>query len=156
MKKGILLGVGFAALMVIILAIVLWPRPPRGEHETDRGVIYYFSDGVIAIDTSSTPHQYYIYANHPEDKVIQKAEIIDEGIQITGPGIADGAEEFMGAKMSVGYSSPRQPGKIRVFENHGSWSEGRQEIIDPKAILELVQRRAWDASVRELWPKVAP
>ena len=153
MKKPAIICGAIIGLLVIGLAFVFWPRTPRGEYRSERGMIYYFSDGVVAIDTSRSPHEFYIYANHPEDKEIEKVEIVDDGLHIVGPGIAEGAEEFMGAELSVGYSTPPRPGTVRVFENHGDWSEGRHVAIDPEAIREFVEQRDWNASVRRLWDK---
>jgi hypothetical protein len=114
-------------------------------------MIYYFSDGVVAIDTSRTPHEYHIYASHPGDKKIEKIEIIDDGLQITGPGVTDEAEELLGGELSVGYTMPKLPGKVRVMISHGDSSEGRQMAIDPETIREFIEKGDWDASVRQLW-----
>jgi gamma-glutamylcyclotransferase (GGCT)/AIG2-like uncharacterized protein YtfP len=116
-------------------------------------MIYYFSDGVVAIDTSRTPHEYHIYASHPDDKKIEKVEIVDDGLQITGPGFTDEAEEFLGEELSVGYTMPKLPGKVRVMISHGDWSDGRQMAIDQESIRELIEKGDWNASVRQLWEK---
>ncbi len=150
MKKTGLIAVLLGGVIVIGLAFALWPRTLRGEHHTERGSIYYFRDGVVAIDTGLSPNEFYIYVNCPGDKKIELVEIIDNGLQITGPGIEPGAEDFAGGKLSVGYTQQPQPGKIRVFENHGDWSEGRYIHISPKTIREFIGRRDWDASVRQL------
>jgi hypothetical protein len=113
-------------------------------------MIYYFSDGVVAIDTSRTPREYHIYASHPGDK---KIEIIDDGLQITGPGVTDEAEEFLGGELSVGYTMPKLPGKVRVVISHGDWSDGRQMAIAPETTFDFIERGDWDASVRQLWEK---
>ena len=153
MKKCAILTAVCLGILVIGLALKFWPNTPRGEFQSERGMIYYFSDGVVAIDTSRSPNEFYIYANHPEDKEIEKVEIIDDGLHITGPGIAEGAEEFMGAKLSVGYTRPKLPGKVRVTINHGDWSEGRQMAIEPEIIRDFIEKGDWDASVRQLWDK---
>ena len=151
-KKPIIIGsIVLVLLLIVGLTVVLWPRIPRGEHETDRGKIYYFSDGVVAIDTSRTPHEVTIYANHPSDRPVKKAKIIDDGIQVTGPGTSPGAEEFMGGELSMGYSRPFEPGKVRLFENHGEWSEGKSVVVNKSIFRDLIARKDWDASVRELW-----
>ena len=151
MKKRVILAAVCPGLLVICVAIVFWPRTPRGEHRSERGMIYYFSDGVVAIDKSRTPRAYHSYAGHPDDKKIEKVEIIDDGLQITGPGVTDEAEEFLGGELSVGYTMPKLPGKVRVMISHGDSSEGRQMAIDPETIREFIEKGDWDASVRQLW-----
>jgi hypothetical protein len=153
MKKHAILGGVCVGFLVICVAIVFWPRTPRGEYRSERGMIYHFSDGVVAIDTTRTPHEFYIYASHPEDKAIEKVEIVDDGLHITGPGIANGAEGFMGAELSVGYTMPKLPGKVRVVISHGDSSDGRQMAIAPETILDFIEKGDWDASVRQLWEK---
>ncbi len=151
MKQNFLVGALLLGAIITGLAFILWLRTPLGEHQVDRGTVYYFSDGVVAIDTSLPTDEFYIYANHPGDKMIEKVEIIENGLHITGPGIAPGAEEAIGAELSVGYAKPPKSGKVRVWENHGDWSDGRYRNISTDAIRKFVERREWNASVRELF-----
>jgi hypothetical protein len=116
-------------------------------------MIHYFSDGVVAIDTSRTPRAYHIYAGHPDDKKIEKVEIIDDGLQITGPGFTDEAEEFLGGKLSIGYTMPKLPGKVRVTISHGDSSDGRPMAIAPETILDYIRTGNWGASVCPMWEK---
>ena len=73
-----------------IFAMVFGER--QGEYQTERGRIYYFSDGVIAIDTTVTPHRFHIYAIHPKGRKIEKVELIEDGIEISGRGVGEGAK----------------------------------------------------------------
>ena len=124
----------------------------RGEYKTERGLIYYFSDGVIAIDTTVTPHRFHIFAKHLEGRKIRSAQLIVDGIEITRPGIKEAA---------VGFSGPAVPGKVHVImeqiDKDGELlTESRHIAIDPESIQQLIDKGDWNASVRELWEKDKP
>lgn len=155
MKKGIILVLIIAVALIGAGVFFFLSGTPRGKQETERGFVYYFSDGVVGVDTTGDPHEFYIYASHPDNDKIKKAELIEGGIQITGPGLTKEGKEFLGnvAEVSVGYSGPKVPGKFRVTIDHGDWTETRQMAIEPESIQEFVDRGDWGASVRELWEK---
>lgn len=130
-----------------------------GEHQTERGLIYYFSDGVIAVDTTVTPNRFHIYAIHPEGRKVEKVELIEDGIEISGRGVGEGAKEFFDTEeVATGFSAPNVPGKVHVImeklDKDGElFTDGRHMAIDPESIQQLIDRGDWNASVRELWEK---
>ena len=149
-----IIGCLIAVILILGIVLVAWPRMPRGEYTTERGIIYYFSDGVVAVDTTRTPHVFHIYAGHPDAKRIERAELIEDGIEITGPGLTEGAKDFLGAtEVTVGYSGQTDPGKVRVVIDRGDFTESLQMAIDPQTIRKFVDRGDWNASVREIWEK---
>ena len=143
-----------------IFAMVFGER--QGEYQTERGRIYYFSDGVIAIDTTVTPHRFHIYAIHPKGRKIEKVELIEDGIEISGRGVGEGAKEFFdAAEVAAGFSGPNVPGKVHVImekiDKDGElFTSARHIAIDSETIQNLIDRADWNASVRELWEKDKP
>lgn len=134
-----------------IFAMVFGER--QGEYHTERGLIYYFSDGVIAVDTTITPNRFHIYAKHPEGRQIRGAELIEDGIEITLPGVNEGVKEE-----AAGFSGPNVPGKVHVImeelDKDGElFTIARHIAIDPETIQQLIDKADWNASVRELWEK---
>ena len=131
----------------------------QGEHQTERGFIYYFSDGVIALDTTVTPNRFHIYAIHPEGRKIEKVELIEDGIEVSGRGGGEGVRGLLvGEELAVAYSGADVPGKVHVImeklDKDGElFTDGRNMAIDPASIQQLIDRGDWSASVRELWEK---
>ena len=124
-----------------------------GEHQTERGLIYYFSDGVIAVDTTITPNRFHIFAKHPGGREIRAAQLIVDGVEITRPGINEVAKE-----VAVGFSGGDVPGKVHVIieeldQDGELFTQARHIAIDPESIQQLIDKADWNASVRKLWEK---
>ncbi|MEM7600059.1 MAG: hypothetical protein AAF357_01435 [Verrucomicrobiota bacterium] len=155
MKRTIIIfGVVGIVVGILILGFMTASMPgiPRGKQRTERGEIYYFKDGIVAIDMTVDPHEFHIFANHPESRSIKKAEIIEGGVRITGPRFTDDARaDLEGRDLSLGFTAPKLPGKVRVTMNQGNWTDLQQLAIEPVVILEFLKKKDWDASVREIW-----
>jgi len=75
-------------------------------------------------------------------------------MEITGPGVTEGSEDFFGgAPVSIGYSGPVVPGKVRVVIDHGTHTLASQMALAPGSVQAFIDKGNWDASVRELWEK---
>lgn len=174
-KGGTLQGVFILLVSVIVAPVYLLIAPMastfifamvfgerQGEYHTERGLIYYFSDGVIAVDTTVTPHRFHIYAKHPAGREIEKVELIEDGIEISGRGVGEGAKEFFDTEeVATGFSAPNVPGKVHVImeelDKDGEFfTQSRHIAIDPETIQQLIDKGDWNASVRELWEKDKP
>ena len=133
-----------------------------GEHQTERGLIYYFSDGVIALDTTVTPNRFHIYAKHSKGRKIEKVELIEDGIEVSGRGGGEGVRGLLvGEELAVGYSGGDVPGKVHVImekldQDGELFTQSRHIAIDPESIQQLIDKADWNASVRELWEKDKP
>ena len=122
----------------------------NGEHQTDGGLIYYFDDGVIAVDASHTPHRYHIYAAHPEGRKVGKVALIEDGIEVTLPGVNEAVKEAVS-----GFSGPVAAGKVQVIseeldQNGELFTQSKHLAIDPEAIKQLLNSEDWNASIWEL------
>lgn len=121
-----------------------------GEHQTNRGLVYYFNDGVVGVDTMVTPYIYRIYAAHPEGRKVKKVDLLDNGMEIMLPRVTELVIEAVS-----GFSGPAVTGKVHVIteeldQNGNLFTQSRRLAIDPVAIQQLLNRRDWDASVWEL------
>ena len=146
MNKKKVIGI-CAVVLVGILAFALWPKTPRGEYKAELGMVYFFSDGLVAIDVSRTPNECWIYINDPA--AFKKVDIRDDGLWVWGVGVTEEAEEFFGGDISMGHSRPSE-GKVKVIENKGEWINRKEVEIELKTIRAFVAKKDWDASVRQL------
>ena len=122
----------------------------NGEHQADGGLIYYFNDGVVAVDTRVTPFRYHIYAVHPEGRKVKKVDLIEDGIEVTLPGVNEAVKEAVS-----GFSGPVAAGKVQVIseeldQNGNLFTQSRHLAIDPETIKQLLNSEDWNASIREL------
>lgn len=122
----------------------------NGERQTTRGLIYYFNDGVIAVDTRVTPRVYRIFATHPEGRTVKKVDLLDDGIEVTLPGVNEAVKEAVSS-----FSGPVAAGKVQVIseeldQNGDLLTQSRHLAIDPEDIQQLLDRGDWNASIREL------
>jgi len=122
----------------------------NGEHQTDGGLIYYFNDGVVAVDTRVAPHIYRIFAAHPEGRKVKKVDLIEDGIEVTLPGVNEAVKEAVS-----GFSGPVAAGKVQVIseeldQNGNLFTQSRHLAIDPETIQQLLNSEDWSASIREL------
>jgi flagellar basal body-associated protein FliL len=118
----------------------------NGEHQADGGLIYYFNDGVVAVDTRVTPFRYHIYAVHPEGRKVKKVDLIEDGIDFALVG---------GTELPTGVSVPVVAGKVHVIteeldKDGKPFTVSRHLAIDPETIKQLLNRGDWNASIREL------
>ena len=122
----------------------------NGEHQTDGGLVYYFDDGVIAVDTRHTPHRFCIYAAHPEGSKVRKVALIEDGFEVTLPGVSEAVKEAVS-----GFSGQVAAGKVQVIseeldQNGNLFTQSRHLAIDPEAIQQLLNSEDWSASIWEL------
>lgn len=140
MKKFTTLAAIFVGLLAIAVAVVFWPTTPRGEYRSNRGSVYFFSDGIVAIDRSRSPSEVYIYADGPKE--IAKAEIREDGLWV----------HEVGGNLSIGFSRPNA-GMVRVIESNVEGTDGRQLAIAPEEIRTFISWQEWDSSVHQLLKK---
>lgn len=122
----------------------------NGEHQTDGGLVYYFDDGVIAVDTRKAPHRFCIYAAHPEGRKVRKVALIEDGFEVTLPGVNEAVKEAVS-----GFSGQVAAGKVQVIseeldQNGNLFTQSRHLAIDPEAIQQLLNSEDWSASIWEL------
>lgn len=129
--------------------MTFWKGRPRGEQSSKRGTLYYYSDGVVAIDESRSPAEFYIYATAPGE--MTRVEITEQGLKVPesggNKGLVPGGKSRI--KVTATYSRP-EPGRVRAIENNGQHTMSLDCDIEPQKIRDFVRDEEWNDSVRML------
>jgi len=148
MKTRYPLAILVAVILIVGLGITFWPRAPRGEIKSGRGSVYFFKDGFIALDTSRSPHEVYIWEIDPQS--IKKVEIVEKGLSISMKKQPAEAE-VAGVKIhSVGFPRP-QPGRVSVCIKDANGEAGvRYVAMDAAPVQDLIRSQEWDRSIHDV------